>query len=120
MAGRVIRFLPRQVVAGTGGTAVPIYSPIFEVVGIDTIVVETQVYTASGTTMAFTVDIQETSDPTFADGSWNSLGTCSVASPPGQNKATLPNPLRFVRAKITASVDDTFTASVEAVGTGPS
>ena len=119
MAGRVIRFLPRQAVSGTSGTAVPIYSAIFEVVGIETLVVETQVYTVSGGSPSFTVDIQETSDPTFADGSWNSLGTCSVATPPGQNKTVMSNPLRFVRAKITASVDDDFTASVEAVGTGP-
>ena len=120
MAGRVIRFFPRQAVVGNVSAANSIYSPVFEVVNVDTLFVETRIYSASVATADATVIIQETTDPTLGDDSWTSLGTASHDNGAGATKTTLTNPLRFVRAKLTVTADESMVVAVEAVGRGPS
>lgn len=119
MASRVIRFLPRQSVAGNDTSAVGLFSEIFDVTDLETLVVETRVYSAEPATAAITVSIEETSDPAFA--LWTELGTASVtaSSGVGRTKTTLSNPTRFVRAKYTVAADAVMVASIETVGRGP-
>lgn len=120
MAGRVIRFLPRQVLAGnaSGFGEKDVYSPVFEVTNSDTLLVETQVYSADPATAELVVSIEETSDPTLGDNTSTELGTASVTASAGvgRAKATLDNPLRFVRAKITLDQAATVTVGIEGLG----
>jgi len=54
MASRVIRFLPRQALAGNDSSSTDLYSNVFEVVNTDTLVVETRVFSAEPATATVT------------------------------------------------------------------
>ena len=84
-------------------------------VDADILVVETRIYSASIATADATVTIQETSDPTLGDDSWSTLGDASHDNGAGATKTTHSNPLRFVRAKLSVTNDQSIVVAVEAV-----
>jgi len=106
---QIIRFFPRQAVAGGSAT---LYSEIYEVPDAAQVITELRLYSYSGTG-AVSATIQDSMSPTFApDTAWRDVASNGLSAVTGLVLSG-SGLQRFVRAKLT--VASTITGAIVAV-----
>jgi len=121
MAARVITFFDRQEVAAFTGTSVDLYSPTFDVSGVETLVLETQVFSSKPGVATYGSDLLETEDPKFRAGTWSTLMSHATVTSGGvgRSKGAISNPGRYVRLKLTVPSGTYGTLTCRAIARGP-
>jgi hypothetical protein len=110
---RTIQFFPTQM--NMGGD---VYSQIFDVTDCSRIDADLRVYAVSGTLPTGTATLYTTSDPTFDNSAWTSVGSVAGTAVTGYT-AAFSGFGRFVRMKFTVNANCCVTACVNAVGREP-
>ena len=115
--GDVLRVFPRQTLV-FAATDDAYYSEVFDMTNNSTLTLEARLYFESaGSVTTFTVELEETGDPTLSNWDHAAAGTTTLSTSTtkvGQISVT-SGLLRFVRVKIKASQATEATMSVDGV-----
>ncbi len=101
---RVITFFPKQVYMGNDGTTPGNYSDIFEITEEGRLDIEMRMFAAVPYTQQVTGTIFTTSDETFVDAAWKTVGTLGRTGTGIVTSTGLSGLGRFVRATLWVSV----------------
>ena len=117
MAGMVIPFFQRQVMAGSQGIAVDFYSDVYSVTDYAFLTTEVVIYSSNPAAATITVYIEGSSDPTLGNTGFSTLTTIAVltAGGLGEARGSTAAPLRFVRARVTMPSTTYSTVMVQGV-----
>src|SRR5262249_55725064 len=113
------KFCNAQMYQGNAASSGDFYTDIFEVTDLSRLDAELRITAISGTSASAVATMQTTSDPTFDNAAWQSVGTALTGSATGTYTGAYSGLGRFVRAKLSVTSGGCATACLQAVGREP-